>query len=191
MAISITRHFAKGFLSGLLLGLLAGYGAFRLQRGMGLPCDCLTFDLWVGAFFGLIAGWCYGLQSLLKTTLFDLFRFLSRQIPWLSDALASDWLSRLRFFFEGLTGKMEGAPKWLMGRWILRRLGEAAPFHEAVERVREKWVKETPPTPQDLSLGALEALWAPVTAAFGAAYALLLLCALLCWSIPFVFKGFP
>jgi hypothetical protein len=191
MASSIAYHFARGFGLGLLVGLILGYLASLAQKALGLPPGLLVYDLWVGAFFGLVAGWCFALQSLLKKTLHDLFRFLSTRVPWLTDALASQWLTHLREVFGLFTGKLQGAPRWLMTRFILTPLANVTPFRDAVARVRDRWKKPQAPTPEDLSFGALEVLLRPLDIAFLAAYALLFIGATLCWCIPFFTRGWP
>jgi hypothetical protein len=179
-------HFARGFALGLITGVGLGFLAFFLQKQLGLPTHFLAFDLWVGVFFGLMAGWCFSLQRILEKTFRDLFRFLADRLPWLTDALASQWLSHLREAFMVFSSKMEGVPRWFLGKWILSKLNRLGPFHAAVDRARRTWKKPTPPTPQDLAYEALGILLQPVDAVFMAAYLFLLLGACLFWSIPFL-----
>jgi hypothetical protein len=189
MGSSLTLHFARGFALGLLAGLLLGYLAATCQNAIGLSNQYLPYDLWVGAFFGLMAGWCYALQTILKKTLRDLFGFLSKQVPWLADALAADWLTRLRDLFAGYSSKTKGAPKWFLGRWIISRLSKVEPFLEAVLRVKSSWTKKSPPTPQELAFEAMTVLLSPLDVAFATAYALLLLGAGLFWCFPFLLRS--
>jgi type IV secretory pathway TrbD component len=189
MGHSLTFHFARGFALGLLLGTLLGFLASVCQDALGLPHLYLAFDLWVGAFFGLVAGWCFALQTVLNKTLKELFGFLSKQVPWMADAMASDWLTRLRDLFAGYSSQTKGAPKWFLGRWVLSRLSKVEPFLEAVLRMKSSWKKDHPPTPQELAFEAMTILLSPLDAAFAAAYALLLMGAVLFWSLPFLLKS--
>jgi hypothetical protein len=188
MGSSLTFHFGRGFAVGLLVGLGLGSLASLCQRGLGLPPQYLNYDLWVGAFFGLVAGWCFSLQTILKKTLQDLFGFLSKQVPWLADALALDWVSRLREIFTDFSSKTKGVPRWFLGHWILSRLSKAEPFLTAVMRIKSTWKKKESPTPQELAYEAMGILLQPLDAAFAAAYALLLLGALIFWSLPFLVR---
>jgi type IV secretory pathway TrbD component len=188
MSPSLTFLFGRGFALGLLVGLGLGFLASSCQKALGLPPQYLSFDLWVGAFFGLMAGWCFALQAILKKALKDLFRFLSKQVPWLADALALDWVSRLREIFAVFSSKTKGVPRWFLGRWILSRLSKAEPFLTAVMRVKSTWKKKESPTPQELAFEAMGILLQPLDAAFAVAYALLLLGALFFWSLPFLVR---
>jgi type IV secretory pathway TrbD component len=188
MGSSLTFHFGRGFVLGLLIGMGLGFLASSCQKALGLPLQYLNFDLWVGAFFGLMAGWCFALQTVLKKALKDLFFFLSKQVPWLADALALDWVSRLRDIFTVFSSKAKGAPRWFLGRWILSRLSKAEPFLTAVVHIKSTWKKKESPTPQELAYEAMGILLQPLDAAFAAAYALLLLGALLFWSLPFIVR---
>ena len=84
---------------------------------------------------------------------------------------------------------MEGAPRWFLAKWFLSKLHHLAPFHDAVNRARENWKKPNPPTPNDLAFEAMSVLLTPLDAAFGIAYSLLALGALLFWMLPFLVTG--
>jgi hypothetical protein len=191
MISQLFYRFLKAFSLGVLAGVGLGFLAYLAQGWIGLPPNFLLFDLFVGAFFGLIAGWLAALRSQLRTTSQDLFFFLSKQIPWLADMLAPTWLIQTRGFFMSFTDRFDGVTRWFMGRFILPRLGTVGPFRDAVAKTRSTWRRSTPPTAQELAVSALGVLMTPLDKLFLAAYVMLAVGAVLFWCLPSLIVSLP
>ena len=191
MGTSLVSRFILGLGLGLVAGTASGVLVSHLQTDLRLAPGFLWYDSWVGAVLGLVAGWCYALQTVLKKLFRDLFKFFSAKAPWFEDARAPQWLSGVRQLFSAVSGRSDGLLKWFLGKWVLSRLTGLTPFRNAVERAEKTWKKPDPPTPQDLSFEALLVLLRPLDIAFAVAYGLLFLLALLGWSLPVLFRMLP
>jgi hypothetical protein len=176
-----------GLLGGLGLGALAGI----VQKSLGVRAWALPFDLFVGASFGLVAGWCLALQTLVVRLFRGLFGLFADRTPWLGDDRTSLWLSQMDSNFREAAERTGGFLRWILGRWMRRRLTKAGPFIDRVEQLgRRPPGRRQPGEPSAGTAGmayrALSLLLEPIHRAFAAAYLLLLVAAVLFWALPFV-----
>jgi len=181
------RALILGLMGGLCLGALAGIA----QKSLGVRTWALPFDLFVGAGFGLVAGWCLALQTLVIRLFRGLFGVFADRTPWPGDDRASLWVGQMDSNFRDAAERTGGFLRWILGKWMRRRLTKAGPFIDRVERLKRQppgWRQPGEPSggASGLAYRALSLLLEPIHRAFAAAYLILLVAAALFWVLPFV-----
>ena len=183
------------FLRALILGLLGGLclGGFAgiVQKSLGVRAWAFPFDLVVGAAFGLVAGWCLALQTLVIRLFRGLFKVFADRTPWLGEDRAALWLGQMDSNFRDAAERTGGFLRWILGRWMRRRLTKAQPYINRVEQLRGQPSKrrqpgEPPVGTAGMAYRALSLLLEPIHRAFAAAYLILFVAAVLFWALPFV-----
>lgn len=185
--------FAKGIGLGLGLGLcLAGLAGILLRAVHSgeagfQPGRADLYFFVVGAFMGIIGGWCLSLQMILDNLLTALFLKILELVPLPAAPLpvvGEEWARKMETLFHEILQPMPGLFRRLVEAFLVPRLADYGRINRALDKARKKG---PPPasTAQWMSLAVLHYFLEPLWLFFYAAYAILLFVSCVFWSFPF------
>ncbi len=183
--------FAKGIGLGLGLGLcLAGLAGILLRAVHSgeagfQPGRADLYFFVVGAFMGIIGGWCLSLQMILDNLLTALFLKISELVPLPAREVGEEWARKMEVFFHEILQPMPGLFRKLVETFLVPRLADYDRINRALDKARKKEPSQASAA-QWMPLAVLHYFLEPLWLFFYAAYAILLFVSCVFWSFAFL-----